>query len=82
VKYILEIYYQGECIERREQEDAFIPPATGEQIYVEFQNPSYPEEYGNCWIVKKRRHLMFASSLKTQMQTLMLYCEPDPEKGQ
>jgi hypothetical protein len=49
VKYILEIYYQGECIERREQEDAFIPPATGEQIYVEFQNPSYPEEYAGLF---------------------------------
>jgi hypothetical protein len=79
VKYILEIYHEGECIEQREQEEAFIPPNVGEQIYIEFGNPSYSEEHGVWWVVKKRRHIMFSEKLK--LQTLMLHCEPDPKKG-
>jgi hypothetical protein len=80
MKYILEIYHQGDCIEHREQENILIPPAINEQIYIEFENPHYSEEHGNWWIVKKRRHLMF--SIKCQIQTLMLDCEPDPQKGE
>ena len=78
MKYILEIYYQGDCIEHREQEDVFLAPTVGEQIHVQFQNPNYSEEYGNWWVVKRRRHLLFSGEL----QTLMLDCELDPKKGE
>ena len=77
MKYILEIYYQGECIEQREYEELFLAPTEGEQIHVEFQNPHYSEEHGQWWVVKKRRHLLFSGKL----QTLMLDCEPDAAKG-
>ena len=77
MKYILEIYYQGECLEHREQTDPYVPPSVGEQVYLEFDNPNVSDEHGHWWIVRRRRHLLFS----TQMQTLMLDCEPDPDKG-
>ena len=80
MKYILEIYHEGECIEQRESETPFWPePLPGEQIYIEFENPSYNEEHGLWWIVVKRRHLLFGTKVK--IATLMLHCEPDPDKG-
>jgi hypothetical protein len=79
MKYILEIYYRGDCIEHRESQEPFIPPSTGERIYVEFENSNVSQEHGHWWIVRERKHLIFASLQK--MQTLMLYCEPDPQRG-
>ena len=73
MKYILEIYYQGECIEHREQEDPLPNPIPGDQIYIEFGNPSYSEEHGNWWTVRNRSHLLFNQAL----YTLQLYCEPN-----
>jgi hypothetical protein len=37
MKYILEIYYKGECIEQRWYAEPFIPPIFGDEIYIEFQ---------------------------------------------
>jgi hypothetical protein len=77
--YILEIYYQGDCIDQKHQNEVGIAPLKGEQIHIDFNNPSYSEEHGNWWIVKKRKHLLFA--VPGGAQTLQLFCEPDPKKG-
>ncbi|MBV9924107.1 MAG: hypothetical protein JOZ96_03635 [Acidobacteria bacterium] len=79
MKYILEVYHRGDCLEHRESQEPFIPPDAGERIYVEFENRNISDEYGHWWIVRERKHLFFDHSLK--MQTLMLYCEPDPKNG-
>ena len=79
MEYILEIYYEGDCIEQRKQPDMFIAPAKGETISLQFENPYYLDEYGSWWIVRERRHLLFSSS--SSLQTLQLFCEPDPNKG-
>jgi hypothetical protein len=80
MKYILEIYYRGDCIEHRECKEQFIAPTTGERIYVEFENPHYSEEYGHWWTVRERKHLIFAPTVN--LQTLQLFCEPDPKQGE
>ncbi len=80
MKYVLEIYHKGECIEQRESEVPFWPePLPGEQIYVEFQNPSYSDEHGFWWTVLKRRHLLFGKG--ATRRTLALHCTPDIHKG-
>jgi len=79
MKYILEIYYEGECMEQRENEKPFMSSLPGEQIHLSFQNTNYSDEHGNWWIVKKRKFLYFGDG--TEIQTMMLYCEPDPAKG-
>jgi hypothetical protein len=78
MKYVLEIYYEGKCIERREYQEPFISPIAEEEIYVEFENYNYISEYGNWWKVKTRKHLLSASNLK--MQTIQLFCEPCPDR--
>jgi len=78
-EYVFEIYYQGECIEQQIYTSPVIPPLPGEQIYVVFQNSNYSKEYGNWWIVKKRRHLKFNESVN--IETLMLTCVPDTNQG-
>ena len=80
MKYILEIYYQGECIEQRERQEPFLVPENGDRIYINFQNPVYSEENGFWWVVKEKKHLLFSATQK--LQTLMLYCEPDPKEGE
>jgi hypothetical protein len=96
MKYILEIYYEGECIEQRWYTDPFIPPIVGDEIYIEFQNSNYFEEYGNWWKVRARKHLLFAPKErdwwkktgtnelsqpnKNDLQTVQLYCEPCPHR--
>lgn len=80
MKYILEIYHEGECIEQRHSDTPFPEPLPGEQLYIEFDNPSYSEEHGLWWVVRKRRRLLFAEALG--LCTLMLHCEPDPDKGE
>ncbi len=80
MKYVLEIYHKGDCIEQRESDAPFWPePLPGEQIYIEFGNPSYHEEHGLWWRVLARQHLLF--STKQPRRTLQLHCEPDIEKG-
>ncbi len=78
-EYILEIYYQGECIEQQIYTSPIIPPLPGEQIYIIFENKNYSEEHGNWWLVKKRRHLKFNESIN--IETLMLTCVPDINRG-
>ncbi|NNN70892.1 MULTISPECIES: helix-turn-helix domain-containing protein [unclassified Vibrio] len=78
-EYILEIYFEGECIEQQSYFDPIIPPLPGEQFYISFENSNYSEEYGNWWVVQKRKHLKFNESIN--IETLMLYCIPDPKKG-
>lgn len=73
-KYILEVYFQGQCIEQRRSEYPYIAPDVGDEVYFEFQNPSYAEEHGRWWRVMKKRHLKFAAHL--ELETLMLFCEP------
>jgi hypothetical protein len=77
--YILEIYYQGDCIEHREQPAAFMAPNIGEQIHITFENQNISDAYGNWWVVRKKKYLFFGVS--TKMQTLQLFCEPDPNGG-
>ena len=78
-EYILEIYYEGECIEQQSYFDPIIPPLPGEQFYISFENTNYSKEHGNWWLVKKRKHLKFNESIN--IETLMLYCIPDPDQG-
>lgn len=78
--YILEIYFNGECIEQQRSFDPFISPLPGEQIYIEFKNKNYSEEYGNWWSVEKRQHLKFDEEIF--IETLMLTCVPDLRKGE
>jgi hypothetical protein len=78
MKYVLEFYYLGDCIERREQDQPFPSPVSGDQLYIEFDNPSYLEEYGSWWTVKRRSHLFFNQPL----YTLMLHCEPNPSRSE
>jgi len=73
MKYILEIYYQGDCIERREQDDPLPNPIPGDQLYIEFNNSNYSDLEGHWWTVKSRSHLLFNQAL----YTLQLYCEPN-----
>jgi hypothetical protein len=79
MKYVLEIYHQGECIEQRVRSTPHPEPLPGEQIYIDFANRSYSEEYGNWWVIRSRRHLLFSEQVGRQ--TLMLHCEPDLRKG-
>ena len=72
--YIFEIYFEGECIEQRRSRFPFIPPDVGDEMYVEFQNPAFSEEYGFWWRVNCKRHLKFSSDM--ELETLMLFCEP------
>lgn len=92
MKYILEIYHEGECIEQRWYTEPFIPPTVGDEIYIEFQNPNYSEEYGKWWKVIAIKHLLFAPKErdwwqktevneltrpnKNDSQTVQLYCMP------
>lgn len=78
-EYILEIYFEGECIEQQRYLDPIIPPLPGEQFHISFQNSNYSQSYGNWWLVEKRKHLKFNESIN--IETLMLYCIPDPKKG-
>lgn len=80
MKYILEIYHKEECIEQRNMEDMLFRPNAGEQIYIDFENRFYSDEYGNWWIVKKVKHLIFSNDLGINM--LQLFCEPDPHEGE
>jgi transcriptional regulator with XRE-family HTH domain len=77
--YILEIYFEGDCIEQRRSQYPYIVPDVGDEMYVEFQNPVYSEEHGSWWRVNKKRHLKFALDL--ELETLMLYCEPCKPSG-
>ena len=78
-EYILEVYFEGDCIEQQTYAEPIIPPLPGEQFYIIFQNKNYSENYGNCWIVEKRKHLKFNQSIN--IETLMLDCKPDPNRG-
>lgn len=74
-EYILEIYYEGECIEQQIYASPIIAPLPGEQIYIIFKNKNYSNEYGNWWLVKKRRHIKLGES--ANVESLMLTCVPD-----
>lgn len=80
MKYIVEFYYQGEVIERREYDEAFIEPLQGDIVNIQFSNPSY-NEYGNWWIVKERRIIFFSIETPNLRQTLMLNIVPDSRHG-
>lgn len=79
MKYFLEIYHEGECIEQRESTAPFPVPLPGEQIHIQFTHRSYSDEHGCWWVVLKRRHLLFGEG--SGLYTLMLDCEPDPDIG-
>ncbi|MBW4527097.1 MAG: hypothetical protein KME18_18225 [Phormidium tanganyikae FI6-MK23] len=79
MKYILEVYYRGDCIEHREYASPIIAPRKGERIRVEFQNKNYYEE-SIWWIVEDVHHIFFSMELQTQ--TVQLFCVPDPQDGQ
>ena len=74
MKYILEIFYQGKSLERREYNELIMQPIIGDTLYIEFENPRYSQEYGYYWIVRDKKHLLFNKRIKTQ--TLQLLCEP------
>jgi hypothetical protein len=77
MKYVLEVFYRGDCIDRKEYPEPIILPRKGEQIYISFENKTL--SYGSWWIVRKRKYLMFTQL--ESMQTVQLFCEPDPEQG-
>jgi len=78
-EYILEVYFEGECIEQQRYLDPIIPPLPGEKFYIIFENKNYSNEHGNWWIVNRRKHLKFNEEIN--IETLMLECTPDPQKG-
>lgn len=78
-EYILEVYFEGECIEQQRYFDPIIPPLPGEKFYIIFENKNYSDEYGNWWIVNRRKHLKFNEEINIEI--LMLECTPDPQKG-
>ena len=78
-EYILEVYFEGECIEQQRYLDPIIPPLPGEKFYIVFENKNYSDEHGNWWIVNRRRHLKFNEEIN--IETLMLDCTPDPQNG-
>jgi len=80
MRYIIEFYYKGEVIERREYDDFFIEPQVGDIVNIQFTNPYYHEE-GKWWIVKERRQILFSVEQRTLRQTLMLNIVPDPKDG-
>lgn len=79
MKYVLEIYYRGDCIEQREYNSPIITPRKGERIRVEFKNENYYED-SVWWIVEDVHHILFSMNL--QIQTVQLFCVPDPQDGQ
>lgn len=78
MKYILEVFHKGECMERREYASPIIAPRKGERIRVEFENTNYYQD-GTWWIVEDVHHILF--SMKLQTQTVQLFCVPDPQDG-
>jgi hypothetical protein len=78
-KYTLEIYHKGDCIERRIDNQPTVSPLPGETMYLEFENSNVSKSEGNWWLVKRRRHLKFGP--KSDLETLMLDCVPDPKGG-
>jgi transcriptional regulator with XRE-family HTH domain len=72
--YILEIYFEGECIEQRRSAAPFIVPDVGDEMYIEFANPNYSRCHGFYWKVNRKRHIKFAEDL--ELETVMLYCTP------
>jgi len=77
MKYILEIYYQGNCLERREQDDPLPNPIPGDQLSILFSNSKHSEEYGVWWTVRSRTHVLF----NMDVYTLRLHCEPDQSQN-
>jgi transcriptional regulator with XRE-family HTH domain len=78
-EYILEIYHKGECIEQRIDNQPTVSPLPGETMYLEFENSNVSKSEGYWWLVKRRRHLKFGP--KSDLETLMLDCVPDPKGG-
>jgi hypothetical protein len=79
MKYIVEFYYGGEVIERREYNEFFIAPNIGDIVRIQFTNPTY-YELGSCWIVMERRLIMFSVD-QPYLKQLMLNIKPDPNNG-
>ena len=79
MRYVLEIYYNGQCIEQRGQDEPFIWPQVGDRVWLYFQNTNYSEEYGPWWIVRARTVLL--GDAVDKANTLQLFCEPDPAGG-
>ena len=77
MKYMLEVFHNGDCIDRKEFHKAANLPEKGEQIYVSFENKEL--YYGSWWVVRKRKFLFFMQ--EENSQTVQLFCEPDPDQG-
>ncbi|HIF9162570.1 TPA: hypothetical protein ACX6PK_003442 [Photobacterium damselae] len=80
-EFVLEIYYQGECLEQREFKQAGYQPNKGDEIYLTFDNDNYSRDYGNWWVVKKRKFFL-PTPTENEMEMLQLFCEPcDPSEN-
>lgn len=79
MKYQLDIRHKGDILELRDSDVPFPEVLPGEQIYVEVGNRDMEEDYGDWWIVRKRRHLFYAE--RKELSVLILDCEPDLDKG-
>lgn len=77
MKLIVEMRYEGECIEQRKYTPDNAPihlPIKGDSIHVYFDNKHYTEEYGNFWKVHDRVFLLFDKD--QNLQTVQLYIQP------
>jgi hypothetical protein len=77
MKFIIEMFWEGECIERRVFDGDDIPknvPVIGDKLYVEFDNEHYTKEYGAIWEVHDRFWLFFKHG--QMLRTLQLYIRP------
>lgn len=74
MEYVLEFYYQGDCLEVRNQNAPWILPNEGENIRFIFENEAYTESFGSNWVVESRRFLFHGKS--HAVQTIQLICIP------
>jgi|GEM_PF-6483838 hypothetical protein len=80
--YIIEFYYQGECIEQRKYDVPPFAPQIDDVVRIDFQNSNYSDEDGNWWAITERRLLFFSVEHgKSLIQTLMLNVVPDKKNG-
>lgn len=75
MEYIVEIFFNGECIEQRRSKEPYWPlPDVGEEVHLSFDNPAYQNEHGPVWVVKERKYLWFHAA--SGVRTAQLLCEP------
>ena len=79
MRYIIEFFFNGDCIDKKEFNSPFLCCEPGTRLFYEFEKVEYSERYGQWWIVSDVKHLMFKSS--ANLQVVQYFCQPDPEQG-